>query len=194
MKTNKLLIIIDMQNDFITGSLGTSEAQAIFPKVIEKVKNWDGYVVATMDTHKENYLETSEGKKLPIKHCIVDTEGWYVPAALSSTIIEKMVYGQKTPFIQKNQFGTLAGMCSILGGDIIPDINSPKECDVAEIQLIGLCTDCCVISNAMMLKALASDIPIVVDASCCAGTTPEKHKEALSIMESCQIDVINKEE
>lgn len=167
-KTNKLLIVIDMQNDFVTGSLGSKEAQAIVPKVQEKIKEYKNRgdrVIFTRDTHGANYLDTAEGRKLPVKHCIKDTEGWQIVPELQAESCE---------YINKPTFGWLYW-------------NDFGETD--EIELIGVCTDICVISNALILKAKYPEAVISVDASCCAGVTPEKHQAALETMKSCQIDV-----
>lgn len=164
----RILIVIDMQNDFITGSLGSQEAQAIVPNVKAKIKEYvdrGDRVIFTRDTHEENYLETAEGKKLPVKHCVKDTDGWQIVPALK---VEKCEY------INKPTFGWL-------GWD--------GFCEKDEIELIGVCTDICVVSNALILKAKYPEAVISVDASCCAGVTPEKHKAALETMRSCQIDV-----
>ena len=155
----KILVVIDMQNDFIDGALGTKEAQAIVPKVAEKIKNFDGKVFYTRDTHDEKYLETQEGKNLLVKHCIRGTDGWKL-----------------TPEIDV--------LCE---GDIL------NKSSFGSITLIGVCTDICVISNAMILKAFFPDKPIIVDAACCAGSTPEGHKNALAVMKTCQIQIENEE-
>ncbi len=165
---SKVLIVIDMQNDFVTGSLGSKEAQAIVPKVKAKIRKYadrGDRIIFTRDTHGENYLETSEGKKLPVKHCIKGTEGWQVVPELVTEPCE---------YVDKPSFGWLAW-------------DDFKEND--EIELVGVCTDICVVSNALILKAKYPDAAISVDAGCCAGVTPEKHEAALETMKSCQIDV-----
>lgn len=197
MDNNKLLVVVDMQNDFIDGSLGTKEAQTIVPKVVEKIKNFDGIIVATMDEHGEDYLFTQEGKKLPIKHCIKGENGWRFNEKIATELLssemfteyhkrEKGIYLLDT--YCKETFGSLDLEldCEAEFGD---DNRSHPE-DV-EITLIGLCTDICVISNAMLLKAALPEAKIIVDASCCAGVTPESHKNALEAMKMCQIEVIN---
>ena len=172
---NQAYIIIDMQNDFITGALGTPEAQRIVPaveaKIIATKKNTDDQtdLYFTMDTHGEDYLDTPEGHKLPVPHCIKGTKGWNIckallPYTLFATIIEKPTFG-----------------CTAL----VPDME-----DYDRIVLMGLCTDICVISNAMLLKAFYPDKEIIVDSNCCAGSTPEGHENALKAMETCQIDII----
>ena len=167
----KTLIVIDMQNDFIDGALGTPEAQAIVPNVKKKIEEYDvreDAIVFTRDTHFKNYLETSEGKNLPVKHCIAGTHGWEIAEGL------EVPYGR---YINKPTFGCL--------GWKVFDFYAEDE-----IEIVGLCTNICVVSNALILKAMFPDVKITVDASCCAGTTPESHKEALQVMKSCQINVI----
>ena len=169
----KLLIVVDMQTDFVTGALGTKEAQAIVPMVADKIKKAkeDGTdVIFTLDTHEENYLDTQEGKQLPVPHCIKNTEGWMLvpqlrPLAGGCMSVEKPTFGSTR----------LAHIVGKAGYD--------------EIELIGLCTDICVISNAMILKASVPETPISVDASCCAGVTPESHANALAAMKMCQITI-----
>lgn len=174
----KYLIVVDMQNDFITGSLGTKEAEAILPKVIEKVKKFEGTVIYTKDTHQANYMETQEGKNLPVIHCIEDTKGWMLPQEL-----EELSAGNR--IFHKPTFGSmeLAEYLEKVNGD------NPIE----EMELCGLCTDICVISNALLLKAAMPEVPVAVDASCCAGVTPESHKNALAAMKMCQVTVRNEE-
>lgn len=201
MLKQKLLIVIDMQNDFITGSLGTKEAQAIVPKVVDKIWNWKGEVQATFDQHDKNYLSTLEGKKLPIEHCIERTHGIYIQDDVLEALEHKFAlcrgkdcFGDYTLFqdllerdikAANRQAITLSGK-----GGGLTELYKRK---ISEIHLIGLCTDVCVISNAILAKAYFPEIPIIVDASCCAGTTPENHKSALQVMKSCHIDVINEE-
>ena len=169
----KVLIVIDMQNDFVTGSLGTPEAQAIVPKVVEKVKEYrsrDDFIIFTADTHYDDYLETPEGKRLPVPHCIDGTPGHDIIPELNvkPSVIEK-VYPKET-------FGYKWNIC-------------PWMC-CYDVEIAGVCTDICVVTNALVLKTYYPYIEITVDASCCAGTTPEKHKIALETMKSCQINVI----
>lgn len=163
----KTLIVIDMQNDFISGSLGTKEAKAIVENVKSKidsyVKNKDE-VIYTRDTHFENYLDTPEGKKLPVVHCVKGTKGWEIADGL---------YVEGSEIIDKPSFGWTGWNKKIF----------------EEIELVGLCTDICVVSNALILKAMFPDVPISVDASCCAGVTPESHNASLTAMKMCQIDV-----
>ena len=168
----KVLVVVDMQNDFIDGSLGTPEAVKIVPSVIEKIKEYEAsgdLVIYTKDTHGEDYMETSEGKNLPVKHCIRGTSGHDIPADIlrsSSLVFEKLTFGSKE----------LVSYLATL--------------DFDEVELIGLCTDICVISNALLIKAYFPEKPISVDSSCCAGVTPKSHEEALNTMRMCQIRVI----
>lgn len=169
----KTLIVVDMQNDFITGVLGSHEAMAIVPNVKKKISGHvanGGHVIFTRDTHDKDYLETSEGRHLPVEHCIIGTKGWDIidgiePDKDCCTYINKPTFGWRHWY--SNQF---------------------TEDD--EIELIGVCTDICVVSNALILKALFPEVKITVDASCCAGVTPETHKAALDTMRMCQIEII----
>ncbi len=170
-----LLIVIDMQNDFIDGALGTPEAQKIVPRVIEKIKKFDGTVLATRDTHGDNYLSTQEGRNLPIVHCVKGTEGHRIRAEIAELI--------KTEPIDKPAFG------SAELGNKLAEMNKTEKID--SVTLIGLCTDICVISNAMLIKAFLPEAAVTVDAACCAGVTPESHKQALAAMKVCQIKIEN---
>lgn len=172
----KYLIVVDMQNDFITGSLGTKEAQAILPKVIEKVKAFEGTVIYTKDTHQANYLTTQEGRNLPVEHCIVGTWGWMLAEELEALSAESKVFNKPT-------FGSTE-LAEYL-------VKENGENTIEEIELCGLCTDICVISNAFVIKANLTEVPVSVDASCCAGVTPESHLNALSAMKMCQVAVKN---
>lgn len=173
---NKILIVVDMQKDFVDGSLGTKEAVAIVDNVVEKIKAFDGEIFATYDTHEENYMETSEGKHLPVPHCIKGTDGWELNEKVQEALEEKGF----TP-IEKITFGSLDLPM------ILEEYFKPEECYV---ELVGLCTDICVVSNALILKANYPEMSIAVDASCCAGVTPEKHEAALEVMRSCQITIL----
>lgn len=168
----KYLIVVDMQTDFIDGSLGTPEAVAILPYVKEKIENFDGKVLFTRDTHAPDYLTTQEGRNLPVEHCIKGTDGWQIHPSLEPL--------RKTDAIDKPTFGSTALMELL-----------KKEGDVESLEFIGLCTDICVISNAMLAKANFLEIPVTVDAKCCAGVTPASHKNALEAMKMCQIKIIN---
>jgi len=170
----KILVVVDMQNDFINGSLGTKEASAIVPNVINKIKEYDPKnIYATRDTHYDNYLETSEGKLLPVTHCIKDSEGWQI----NNEIMEAM---PEAKIIDKITFG------SIDLADVLFARNDKSKID---IELVGLCTDICVVSNALLLKARMPEAHISVDSSCCAGVTPQSHEAAITTMKMCQIDV-----
>lgn len=167
----RLLVVVDMQNDFIDGSLGTLEALNIVPKVKKKIEKYlasDDEVVFTLDTHEENYLETQEGENLPVLHCIRGSNGWELHDSLKS---------YKGKRFEKNTFGS-----EELGVFI-------KDKGYDSIELIGLCTDICVISNALLLKAFEPEIPLRVDSSCCAGVTPKSHENALNAMKICHIEV-----
>lgn len=170
----RFLIVVDMQKDFVNEALGTKEAEAIVPAVLEKVKNFEGQVIFTKDTHFENYLTTSEGKMLPVEHCIKGTGGWMLLDELEEYCAEKgcAVY-------EKLTFG-----CKELAQDMLKKYEAGE---VESIELIGLCTDICVVSNALLLKAFIPEAEISVDAACCAGVTPDKHNAALETMASCQI-------
>ena len=171
----KVLVVVDMQKDFVDGSLGTKEAVAIVPKVAEKIRAFDGDIFVTYDTHFENYLETAEGRKLPVEHCIKGTDGWKLDKDVAAAL-EGKAY---TP-VEKLTFGSVA-----LPGMIEKAAGGEEFC----VELIGLCTDICVVSNALLIKAAFPEVPIAVDSACCAGVTPEKHAAALETMRSCQIDV-----
>jgi len=170
----KVLIVVDMQKDFVDGALGTKEAIAIVDAVVEKVKNFDGEVIFTRDTHFENYMETQEGANLPVVHCVKDTDGWEIIPELK-VLCEEM--GCKC--YDKPTFGSTA-----LAEDL------KKMYDAAEleaVELVGICTDICVVSNALLIKAFMPELSVSLDAACCAGVTPEKHEAALETMRSCQI-------
>lgn len=171
----KLLIVVDMQNDFVDGALGTSEAQAIVPNVISKIQSWDGDVLCTQDTHGDDYLSTREGKYLPVAHCVEGTDGHKINEKVFKELCK---HPHHMATLNKYTFGSTA----------LPEIIRPLGYDY--IELIGLCTDICVVSNAMLLKAHFPEIDIVVDASCCAGVTPDSHNAALTTMKMCQINII----
>lgn len=174
----KYLVVVDMQKDFVNKALGTKEAEAILPAVVEKVHNFDGEVIFTRDTHFEDYLSTSEGKLLPVEHCIKGTDGWQIVDELEEIrgVNDCVTYDKIT-------FG-----CKELAQDMLR-INEDEGID--SIELVGLCTDICVVSNALLLKVFLPEVEIKVDAACCAGVTPEKHTAALETMSSCQILVEN---
>ncbi len=170
----KALIVVDMQNDFIDGALGTPEALSIVPFVREKVMHFDGLVIFTRDTHFEDYLSTREGKNLPVPHCIKGTQGWEIADSLKELTKGRIV-------IDKPTFGSTE-LQNLL-------VNEHEKTPLEEIELVGLCTDICVISNAMLIKAALPEVNVTVDSSCCAGVTPESHENALSAMKMCQITV-----
>ncbi len=170
-----ILIVIDMQNDFIDGSLGTKEAQKIVQNAVKKIKTFKGDVFYTQDTHYASYLHSQEGKFLPVVHCIKNTPGWEivppVKEAVNGTIYEKTTFGSV---------------------DLATELKRINEKEpITSLTLIGLCTDICVISNALLFKAFLPETAIYVDAACCAGTTPENHINALNIMKICQITIEN---
>ena len=169
---NKILVVVDMQNDFISGALGTPEAQSIIPYVVSKVKDFDGRVIFTRDTHQKDYLSTQEGTKLPVVHCVMDTQGWKICpqlAPFAKDIIDKPTFGstELQDLLAKEE----------------------KEEHIDEVELVGICTDICVISNAMLLKSTLLDTEITVDSKGCAGVTPQSHQTALEAMKMCQINV-----
>ena len=168
--SKKLLVVVDTQVDFFTGPLGNPECLAIIPHIVKKINTFDGTVVCTMDTHADDYLETQEGKNLPIIHCLKDTPGWMLIPELQGIQMSKSFY--------KSTFGSIELAQWI------------KENGYTEVVLIGVCTDICVISNAFVIKAVNPEVKITVDAACCAGLTPEKHRAALDVMQSCQVNVI----
>lgn len=169
----RILVVVDMQNDFIDGALGTKEAEAIVPLVAAKLAEFDGRVLFTRDTHEANYLETQEGRRLPVKHCIRGTKGWEISEALRDYI--------KQEPIDKPAFGSPA-----LGEKLL---EWNREEPVEEVVLVGLCTDICVISNALLAKAFLPEATITVDAACCAGVSPITHTQALEAMKVCQIHI-----
>jgi len=178
----KILVVVDMQNDFITGSLGTKEAVAIVPNVLEKIKEYDiNDIYVTRDTHQANYMTTNEGKHLPVEHCIENTWGWELEDS-----VKKAVEGAK--IVNKPTFGSTE-LAAILAKVYEELPISEKVAKEFSIELIGLCTDICVVSNALLLKAQMPEITISVDSKCCAGVTPESHEAALTTMRMCQIEV-----
>jgi nicotinamidase-related amidase len=186
----KVLVIVDMQNDFIDGALGSQEAQAIVPNVVSKIKNIEDksntLVLFTKDTHYEDYLDTLEGKMLPVPHCIENTTGWSINKEVASAAMNPYLLGYSSKKIinsriYKNTFGS----------DDLRELLEKEKDSIEEIEFVGVCTDICVVSNVLMARQTLPDVRIVVDASCCAGVTPEKHKAALEVMKSCQIEVVN---
>ena len=170
----KYLIVVDVQNDFVDGALGSPEAQAAVPFIVKKVENFDGVVLFTRDTHSESYLSTQEGKYLPVVHCVEDTPGWELIDPLKAYAEHRgsAIYNKPT-------FGNTS---------ISQDIKALYDLgNVESVEFIGLDTDICVISNALILKSAVPELPVYLDPLCCAGSTPEKHEAALAVMRSCQI-------
>ena len=171
-----ILVVVDIQNDFVNGALGSKEALAIIDRACEKIKAFDGNIFVTLDTHGEDYMNTQEGKKLPVPHCIKGTEGWKLNAD-----IEKALEGKNFTIIEKPTFGSqkLAEL-----------IAEKYKNEALSVELIGICTDICVISNALTIRAHNTECEITVDSSCCAGVSPELHEASLTVMKSCLINVI----
>lgn len=173
---SKILIVVDMQNDFVTDSLGTAEARKIMPAVVAKIKEYNvagDKVFYTRDTHTQDYMNTQEGRNLPVPHCIKDSNGWkLIPEVAACVKDESKIFDKPT-----------------FGSKELAEYILENESDVEEIELIGVCTDICVVSNALLLKAYMPEMMISVDAKCCAGVTVEKHEAALETMRSCQINV-----
>lgn len=174
----KVLVVVDMQKDFVDGALGSNEAVAIVDNVVNKINEFDGEIIVTYDTHQDNYMETREGKYLPVPHCVENTDGWQLNDKIQKALDARENYA----IIHKPTFGST---------ELVDEI---RECwdgeKDTEVTLIGLCTDICVVSNAMLLKSFYPEMDITVDASCCAGVTPESHNAALTTMKMCQINVI----
>ncbi len=170
------LVIVDIQNDFVDGALGTKEAEGIIDAACQKIKGFDGEIFVTYDTHFENYLNTAEGKKLPVTHCVKDSFGWQL-----NEKIQKALEGREYTAVEKLTFGSTE----------LPELikKSAGDSDF-DVTLIGLCTDICVVSNALILKANFYDKNIIVDKNCCAGVTVESHNAALTTMQMCQIEVV----
>ena len=167
-----ILIVVDMQNDFIDGALGTPEAVSIVPTVKDVILSHKGRVIFTKDTHSPDYLSTNEGKNLPVEHCIKGTYGWEICDSLkeyANEVVEKPTFGSTT-------------LADLLKAE-------HKKSPIAKITLVGLCTDICVVSNVMLVKANFPEMNVYVDASCCAGVTPEKHNAAIETMKSCQVEI-----
>ena len=178
MNEKKILIVVDMQNDFIDGALGTKEAVAIVDAAAERIRacRGEGYLaIATLDTHGENYLNTAEGQKLPVPHCIRGTDGWQINPKIREALGDCVL-------LEKPTFGSTR-LPELVREGLAPD-------DRLCIEVMGLCTDICVVSNALLLKAHFPEARIAVNTGCCAGVTPAKHEAALETMRSCQIDMI----
>lgn len=170
------LIVVDMQKDFVDGALGTPEAVQIVPRVAEKIRTFDGHIFVTYDTHFADYMSTAEGKCLPVPHCIKNTPGWELDTHVACALA-----GKDHTAVEKRTFGSvdLPGLVAEAAGD-----------ENFTLELVGLCTDICVVSNALLLKASFPEAPIRVDSSCCAGVTPTTHDAALTTMKMCQITVV----
>ena len=165
----KFLVVVDMQKDFVDGALGTKEAEAIVGNVVNKINSFDGDIIVTYDTHAESYMDTQEGFNLPVMHCIEGTEGWEIESSLQledAMVFDKITFGspELAAYIQEAEFDT--------------------------VTLVGVCTDICVISNAMLIKAFDTEVLVQVDSTCCAGVTPESHQTALKAMKQCQIEIL----
>lgn len=175
----KLLVLVDTQVDFMTGVLGSEEAKAIIPNVIEKIKHWDGDIVVTLDTHNEDYMKTREGKFLPYPHCIFGTPGHKIEPDIQAALDMKKIGGTNIVYVLKPTFGSTA----------LPEIIRGAKYDY--IEFCGVCSSICVCSNVLIVEAHYPDIDIAVDASCCACVTPETHNAAMVTMKTCQVDVLN---
>lgn len=174
----KVLVVVDMQKDFVDGALGTKEAAAIMENVVQKIREFDGEIFVTRDTHQENYLETQEGKNLPVVHCVENTAGWQLDKQVEAALKEKSYQ-----IFDKPTFGSVKLM------EALKNLSDTEG--IEEICFIGLCTGICVISNALLAKAAMPDVPIVVEENCCACVTPDSHKTALEAIKLCQIGVIS---
>ncbi|AEB06493.1 isochorismatase hydrolase [Coriobacterium glomerans PW2] len=175
---NSVLVAVDMQNDFITGALGTPRARIILERVCELAATFPGDVVYTLDTHDRDYLSTYEGTQLPIEHCIKGTQGWRVPDRLMKVLSERRAHA-----FEKSTFA------SISLADALRDRHAKRP--ISAVELVGLCTDICVVSCALLLRATIPEVPLAVDASCCAGSDPQGHSAALKTMKSCQVLIRN---
>ena len=170
----KILLVIDMQNDFIDGALGTSEAVAIVDRVVEEIGKYPaGDIIATRDTHGENYLDTQEGRNLPVTHCVKGTSGWELNPKIAAAL-------KNAAIIDKPSFGSK---------ELAEQMAQMAQREELDITLVGLCTDICVVSNALLIKAFLPETPVRVIADCCAGVTPESHQAALKTMQMCQIQI-----
>lgn len=179
----KVLVVVDMQKDFVTGALGSESACAILPKVADKISSFEGRIAVTHDTHMPEYMDTQEGKLLPVPHCIDCSDGWELCPEVKAALDAKAAEGTQIKVFKKPTFGS----CKL--GEWLCDVDRTYGID--EIVFVGVCTDICVISNALLAKAFLPEVKITVDASCCAGTSPENHANALKAMLPCQIFVEN---
>lgn len=182
----KILVVVDMQNDFVDGALGTKEATAIVPNVVAKIQDFDGVIAVTYDTHGDDYLETQEGKVLPVPHCINGTKGHELFPAIRDAIDARIAGGAKVEHFEKDTFGSIE-----LARWAFMESTRLFGPELDEIVFVGLCTDICVVSNALIVKTYLPNTQITVDASCCAGVTPESHAAALATMKMCQVNVEN---
>lgn len=171
-----ILVVVDIQNDFVDGALGTAEAVAVIDSAAKKIREFDGEIFVTYDTHFENYANTAEGIKLPVSHCIKGTSGWELNSVVAAELAEKSYVS-----VEKNTFGST---------ELPKLVKEAVGTEDFDITLIGLCTDICVVSNALILKANFPEKEVYVDASCCAGVTPDTHNAALTTMKMCQINVV----
>ena len=171
----RFLVVVDMQKDFVDGALGTAEAVAIVPMVVKKIEGFDGEIFATLDTHAGNYMQTNEGRHLPVPHCIRETDGWQFDKAVAAALSGR----DYTP-VEKVTFGSV---------DLPELIAERAQGEDFSVELVGLCTDICVVSNALLLKAHFPEADIIVDSACCAGVTPQAHEAALATMRSCKIEI-----
>ena len=179
MTERKILVAVDLQKDFIDGALGTAEAEAIIPAAAERIREAreaGADIFATLDTHEADYMQTQEGKRLPVPHCIRGTDGWQLHPMIREAL------GANCTMVEKPTFGSVR----------LPELIRERigQGNDATIELLGLCTDICVVSNALLLKAAFPEAIIRVSSTCCAGVTPEKHRAALETMASCQIDIL----
>lgn len=181
---SKVLVVVDMQRDFVNGALGTKEAATIVPKVVEKINEFNGIICVTYDTHTEDYLNTQEGKNLPIVHCVEYSDGWVLTPPVYDALKERSDTKPWTSF-RKSTFGSIE-----LAYWLWKRMEDEEE-SIDEVIIVGLCTDICVISNAILIKTFLPEIKVTVDAACCAGVTPESHNKALSVMKMCQINIEN---
>ena len=182
-KTVDILVVVDMQKDFVDGALGTKEAVAILPAVTAKIEEYKargGVIFATLDTHADNYMETAEGRNLPVVHCVRGSEGWRLHPAVAAATPEDAV------ILEKPTFGSTLLVEKI--GEYVREYGQEN----VRVELIGICTDICVVSNALLLKANFYEMPLSLDAACCAGVTPESHNAALTTMTMCQVAVKNR--
>ena len=205
----KVLVVVDVQNDFITGTLANKDAQKAVPNIVDKILKFNGDAIyLTMDTHYFDYNKTKEGKKLPVEHCLINTDGWRIEDSIYQAVLEKAKQGCEIKYIRKNTFGSVDpvytedtestttlkdAILNLEKNNTFQYIKNNRYIDYIpmEIEICGFCTDICVVSNALILKAYTYNFAeITVDNKCCAGVTPEKHEAALEVMRSCQINVI----